>query len=356
MRNILVTGGLGYIGSHTVVELLNKNYEVVVIDNLSNSKISVLDKIETITKKRPKFYRGDILDLDFLSSVFSENEIDGVIHFAALKAVGESVKKPLLYYETNVTGTVNVLKTMLNAGCKKIVFSSSATVYGMNNPAPFTEDMETSAINPYGYTKVCNERILIDIAKANEDFKVAILRYFNPIGAHESGLIGEDPNDIPNNLMPYIMQVANGKLEKLNIFGDDYDTVDGTGVRDYIHVVDLALGHIAAIEKIFLDGKNQPKDFNELNNFEKSLGENTIVVNLGTGRGYSVLEVLKAFEKASGTKIPYIIAPRREGDIATCYAKTDHAKKLLNWEAKKGLSEMCQDSFKFAVTINSQIQ
>lgn len=328
-KKILVTGGIGYIGSHTCVELIQEGYEVVILDNFFNSNISVLDKIEKISGTKPKFYECDILDIPALENVFSsEQNIEGVIHFAALKAVGESVQKPLWYYENNVTGTLNLLKVMKKFNCNKIVFSSSATVYGMNNPVPFTEEMPTSATSPYGYTKVANERFLIDIANIDPEFSPAILRYFNPIGAHESGLIGEDPNGIPNNLLPYIMQVAIGKLDELNVFGNDYDTPDGTGVRDYIHVVDLAKGHIRAIEYIF---KNKGK----------------LIVNLGTGIGSSVLDVVKATEKACGKTIPIKFAPRREGDIDSYYAKTDYAKTELGWEATKTLEQMCQDSWKF---------
>lgn len=329
MAKILVTGGIGYIGSHTCVELMEAGYDIVIVDNFFNANISVLDKIKTITGKIPTFYECDILDTPVLENVFStEGNIDGVIHFAAYKAVGESVEKPLEYYENNVTGTLNLLKVMKKFNCKKIVFSSSATVYGMNNPVPFTEEMPTSATNPYGYTKVVNERFLLDIAATDPEFSPAILRYFNPIGAHSSGLIGEDPNGIPNNLLPYIMQVAVGKLEQLNVFGKDYDTPDGTGVRDYIHVVDLAKGHVAAIDYIF-----------------KKKG--VLLVNLGTGTGSSVLDVVKATEKACGKEIPIHFAPRRAGDIATCYAKTEYAKETLGWEATKTLEEMCADSWNF---------
>ncbi len=329
MAKILVTGGIGYIGSHSCVELLKEGFEIVVLDNFFNSNISVLDKIEKITGTKPKFYECDILDVPALENVFAtEKNIDAVIHFAALKAVGESVQKPLWYYENNVTGTLNVLKAMEKFGCKRIVFSSSATVYGMDNEVPFTEAMPTSATNPYGYTKVANERFLMDIAAIDPEFSPAILRYFNPIGAHESGLIGEDPNGIPNNLLPYIMQVAVGKLEKLNVFGDDYDTPDGTGVRDYIHVVDLARGHVDAVKHILS---------------KKGL----LLVNLGTGVGSSVLDVVKATEKACGKEIPVVFAPRRAGDIATCYAKTGYAKEVLGWEATKTLEEMCADSWNF---------
>lgn len=332
MAKILVTGGIGYIGSHTCVELIQEGYELVILDNFFNSNISVLDRIEKITGTKPKFYECDILDVPALENVFtSEKNIEAVIHFAALKAVGESVAKPLWYYETNVTGTLNLLKVMKANDCNRIVFSSSATVYGMNNSVPFTEDMPTSATNPYGYTKVANERFLMDIAAVDPEFSPALLRYFNPIGAHPSGLIGEDPNGIPNNLLPYIMQVAVGKLEKLNVFGDDYDTPDGTGVRDYIHVVDLAKGHVAAVKHLFK---------------KKGL----LLVNLGTGVGSSVLDVVKSTEKACGKTIPLEFAPRRAGDIATCYAKTDFAKSELNWVATKTLDEMCADSWNFMQT------
>lgn len=329
MSKILVTGGTGYIGSHTCVELLESGYEIVILDNLFNSNLAVLNKIEAITGTKPTFYECDILDIPAMERVFqAEKNIEAVMHFAALKAVGESVAKPLWYYENNVTGTLNLLKVMEKYGCKRIVFSSSATVYGMNNPVPFTEEMPTSATNPYGFTKVANERFLQDMAKIDPDFSPAILRYFNPIGAHESGLLGEDPNGIPNNLLPYIMQVITGKLEKLRVFGNDYDTEDGTGVRDYIHVVDLAKGHVAAVEHIF-----------------KEKGE--LLVNLGTGIGSSVLDVVKATEKSCGKEIPMEFVPRRPGDIAICYAKTDYAKQVLGWEATKNIEEMCADSWNF---------
>lgn len=329
MTKVLVTGGIGYIGSHTCVELIEEGYEIVILDNLFNSNISVLDKIETITGKKPKFYECDILDMSALENVFiSEKSIEAVIHFAALKAVGESVEKPLLYYENNVNGTLNLLKVMEKFNCKRIVFSSSATVYGVDNPVPFSEEMPTSASNPYGYSKVANERFLMDIAAVDPDFSPALLRYFNPIGAHSSGLIGEDPKGIPNNLLPYIMEVACGNLEKLNVFGNDYHTPDGTGVRDYIHVVDLAKGHVAAVKHLFQN-------------------KGLLLVNLGTGVGSSVLDVVKATEKACGKEIPMTFAPRRAGDIACYYAKTDYAKSVLNWEATKNLEEMCSDSWDF---------
>ncbi|MGN1480773.1 UDP-glucose 4-epimerase GalE [Porcipelethomonas sp.] len=330
MKTILVTGGAGFIGSHTCVELLNAGYEVVVLDNLINSKEASIDRIKEITGKDAKFYKTDLLDYEDTLKVFSENKIDAVIHFAGLKAVGESVEKPLAYYENNIGGTLNLLKAMKINGCKKIVFSSSATVYGVNNTVPYTEDMPTSATNPYGYTKVMIEQILKDIAFADKEWSVVSLRYFNPIGAHESGLIGENPKGIPNNLVPYIAQVALGKLASLRVFGNDYDTPDGTGVRDYIHVVDLAKGHLAALKYSDANKGFQP-------------------INLGTGKGSSVLEVAKAYEKACGKEIPVVITPRRAGDIAWSYADTTLAKKLLGWEAQSGLDKMCADSWNFTV-------
>lgn len=329
MGKILVTGGIGFIGSHTSVELMQEGYEIVILDNLYNAEIGVLDQIAAITGVKPVFYECDVLDVDGLRRVFQQEEnIEAVIHFAALKAVGESVENPLWYYETNVTGTLNVLKVMKEYQCHRIVFSSSATVYGMDNSVPFTEDMPTSATNPYGYTKVVNENIMMDIAKVDPRFCPALLRYFNPIGAHPSGLIGENPNGIPNNLLPYIMQVATGKLEALRVFGQDYDTPDGTGVRDYIHVVDLAKGHVAAVKHILKE-------------------DGVLLVNLGTGIGSSVLDVVKATEKVCGKEIPLVFAPRRAGDIATCYAKTDYAKEVLGWVATRDLEEMCRDSWNF---------
>lgn len=328
MSKILVTGGAGFIGSHTCVELLNAGYEVVVVDNFSNSKPEALERIKKITGKDFKFYEADILDVCALHRIFEENKIDAVIHFAGLKAVGESVEKPIEYYHNNITGTLMLLVAMREAGCKKIVFSSSATVYGMNNKAPYVEDMPTSATNPYGQTKVMIEQILKDVCVADSDWSVSLLRYFNPIGAHKSGLIGEDPNGIPNNLLPYIAQVAVGKLPCLGVFGDDYDTPDGTGVRDYIHVVDLASGHLAALDYIL---KNK----------------GAMAVNLGTGKGSSVLEVLHSFEKACGKKIPYEIKPRRAGDIDICFADTKKAKEVFGWEAKYSLDEMTRDGWNF---------
>ncbi len=326
---ILVTGGCGYIGSHTVVELAKAGEkEIVIADNLSNSKKDVLERIKEIVPVTLHFYQADIGAEADMERIFSEHPIDTVVHFAGLKAVGESVAKPILYYENNVAGTLCLLKVMARHGCKNIIFSSSATVYGPQNQPPYTEEMPTSATNPYGWTKVMQEQILRDAAVADPEFRVALLRYFNPIGAHESGLIGENPNGIPNNLLPYICKVAIGKLEKLHVFGDDYPTKDGTGVRDYIHVVDLAIGHVKALEYI-----------------RKTPG--VLTVNLGTGVGYSVLDIVKAYEQASGKNIPYVIDPRRPGDIATCYANAEKAKKLLGWTAERGLLEMCKDSWRF---------
>lgn len=328
MGKILVTGGTGFIGSHTCVELLANGYEIVIADNLSNSKEAVVGRIEKISGKKVIFRKVDVCDYDALSEVFRENDIDAVIHFAGLKAVGESVQKPLEYYTNNIYGTLVLLKVMRENNCKKFVFSSSATVYGMNNKAPYTEDMPTSATNPYGYTKVMIEQILRDVCVADSDFSVVALRYFNPIGAHESGLIGEDPNGIPNNLVPYIAQVASGRLEQLSVYGNDYDTPDGTGVRDYIHVMDLSAGHVCAIDYTMKNKGFEP-------------------VNLGTGKGSSVLEVVSAYEKACGKPIPKRIAPRRAGDIATCYADASKAKEIFGWEAKSGIEQMCADSWNF---------
>ena len=326
---ILVTGGTGYIGSHTCVELLNEGYEVVVFDNLYNSKIDVVDKIEKITGKKITFYKADMLDKESMRPVFEEHTFDAVIHFAGLKAVGESVAKPLLYYQNNITGTLNLCELMNEYGCKRIIFSSSATVYGSPKTVPITEDFPLSTTNPYGSTKLMLEGILSDLCVPDEEWSVVLLRYFNPIGAHESGLLGESPNGIPNNLMPYIMQVAVGKLPELGVFGDDYDTPDGTGVRDYIHVVDLAKGHVNAVKKATSDN-----------------GVN--IYNLGTGNGYSVLDIVKAFEAANGVKIPDVIKDRRPGDIAICYADPKKAKEELGWEAKYDLQRMCEDSWRFA--------
>ncbi len=325
---ILVTGGTGYIGSHTAIELLKNGEEIVVVDNLSNSKIEMVDKIKKLSGKDFKFYEVDLLDREKLEKVFQENDIKEVIHFAGLKAVGESCEKPIEYYHNNITGTLILVDLMRKYNCKKIVFSSSATVYGDPATVPIKEDFPLSTTNPYGTTKLMIERILTDIYKSDNEWTVILLRYFNPIGAHESGEIGEDPNGIPNNLMPYINYVASGKLDHLNVFGDDYDTPDGTGVRDYIHVVDLALGHIKAIEKA-----------REIKGIK--------IYNLGTGKGYSVLDIVKAFEKANNIKIKYEIVARRPGDIATCYADPSKAKRELNWEATKDLEQMCKDSWRY---------
>ena len=327
--SVLVTGGAGYIGSHTVVELLNRGEEIVIVDNFSNSKPEMLDKIKQITNKDFKFYEVDLLDKEKLEKVFEENpDIDSVIHFAGLKAVGESVAKPIEYYHNNITGTLILLDVMRNHNCKKIVFSSSATVYGNPKTVPIREDFPLSTTNPYGSTKLMIEQILNDVYVSDNEWSVILLRYFNPIGAHESGIIGENPNGIPNNLMPYINQVACGKLDYLRVFGNDYDTVDGTGVRDYIHVVDLAQGHLKALDKA--------RSFNGVEAY-----------NLGTGTGYSVLQIVKAFEDATGVEVKYKIVDRRPGDIATCYADPSKAKNDLGWEAKKGIEEMCRDSWRF---------
>ena len=326
---ILVTGGAGYIGSHTCIELLNEGYEVVVVDNLCNSCEESLKRVEEITGKTVKFYEADLLDRDALEKIFAAEKVESVIHFAGLKAVGESVQKPLEYYHNNITGTLILCDVMRNHGVKNIVFSSSATVYGDPAFIPITEECpKGQCTNPYGWTKSMLEQILTDLHTADSEWNVVLLRYFNPIGAHKSGKIGENPKGIPNNLMPYITQVAVGKLKCLGVFGDDYDTPDGTGVRDYIHVVDLALGHVKAIKK--LEAK-----------------EGVSIYNLGTGNGYSVLQMVKAMEKACGHEIPYEIKPRREGDIATCYADPSKAKRELGWEAQRGLDEMCEDSWRW---------
>ena len=329
MKNILITGGAGYIGSHVAVELLDKNYKVIVYDNLTNSSKISVKRVEEITGKNITFYEADILDEKKLSEVFKKEKIDVVIHCAALKSVGESVKKPLEYYHNNITGTLSLLKIMRKYSCKNIIFSSSATVYGDPESVPITEDFpKGTCTNPYGWTKSMMEQIMTDLQKSDPEWKVVLLRYFNPIGAHKSGKIGEDPQGIPNNLLPYIAQVAVGKLDYLSVFGDDYDTVDGTGVRDYIHVVDLAKGHVLAVDKI-----------------DKLKGVS--IFNLATGKGYSVLEVLKAFEKACGKKISYKIVQRREGDIAKCFADASKAYKVLGWKAKKDIDEMCEDSWRW---------
>ena len=326
---ILLTGGTGFIGSHTEVELLNAGEQVVIADNLYNSNADVISKIEAITGKAPKFYKADVANRAAVEKIFSENSIDAVIHFAGYKAVGESVQKPIEYYHNNLDTTLTLLEVMREHNTKRFIFSSSATVYGMNNTAPFTENMPTGGCtNPYGWTKYMIEQILTDAAKADPSMSVILLRYFNPIGAHESGLLGEKPNGIPNNLMPYITQVAAGILDKLSVYGDDYPTPDGTGVRDYIHVVDLAKGHVAA-----------------LNYAMEHTG--TEIINLGTGKGYSVLNMVHAFETANHVHIPYVNAPRRAGDIATCYASTQKAKQLLGWQAEKDVEDMCRDSWRW---------
>ena len=326
---ILVTGGAGFIGSHTVVELQNAGYDVVVMDNLVNANPKCLKRVEAITGKKVPFYETDIRDREGLEEIFTKEKIDGVIHFAGLKAVGESVEKPWEYYDNNITGTLTLVDVMRKHGCKNIIFSSSATVYGDPAFVPITEECpKGTCTNPYGWTKSMLEQVLSDIQKADQEWNVVLLRYFNPIGAHKSGTIGENPNGIPNNLMPYITQVAVGKLQQLSVFGDDYDTPDGTGVRDYIHVVDLAIGHVKALKKL-----------------EKGSGLN--IYNLGTGNGYSVLDIVKNFEAATGKKIPYVIKGRRAGDIATCYASAAKAEKELGWKAQYGIKEMCEDSWRW---------
>ena len=329
---ILVTGGTGFIGSHTVVELLNAGYEVAIADNLYNSKALVVDRIEEITGKRPAFYEADVLDRDAMIELFEAEEdtgapIEAVIHFAGYKAVGESTKKPIEYYHNNIESTLTLCDVMRSHNCRKIVFSSSATVYGDPAFVPITEECPLGeTTNPYGATKSMQERILTDIWRSDHNWQVMLLRYFNPIGAHESGLIGEDPKGIPNNLLPYVAQVASGKLEKVHVFGDDYDTPDGTGVRDYIHVVDLAKGHVKAIEGMeTLSGVN--------------------IFNLGTGTGYSVLDIVRAFDKACGKELPYVIDPRRPGDVAKCYSDPSKAERLLGWKAEKNIEDMCRDAW-----------
>ncbi len=326
--SILVTGGAGFIGSHTCVVLLEAGYDLVIVDNFSNSKPEALVRIKKITGKDFKFYEADILDREMMDRVFEENQIDAVIHFAGLKAVGESVEKPLEYYHNNITGSITLFEAMRDHNCKTIVFSSSATVYGMNNTPPFVETMPLSTTNPYGSTKLFIEEILRDLCVSDSEWSVMLLRYFNPIGAHPSGLIGESPNDIPNNLFPFIASVAVGRLKELGVFGNDYPTVDGTGVRDYIHVMDLADGHLCAL-KYALEHKGAE------------------AVNLGTGNGTSVLQVVAAFEAGSGVKIPYKIKPRRAGDIAECYADCSKAKQMLGWEAKLNMEDMCRDGWNF---------
>lgn len=326
---ILVTGGAGFIGSHTCVELLNAGYEVVVLDNLVNASEKSLERVKAITGKEVTFYKGDILDRTILNEIFEKEKIDSCIHFAGLKAVGESVQKPWEYYNNNISGTLTLVDVMRQHNCKNIIFSSSATVYGDPAEIPITENCpKGQCTNPYGWTKSMLEQVLMDIQKADPEWNVILLRYFNPIGAHKSGLIGENPNGIPNNLMPYITQVAVGKLKELGVFGNDYDTPDGTGVRDYIHVVDLAKGHVKAVKKL-----------------EDNSGLS--IYNLGTGKGYSVLDIVKNFEAATGVKIPYSIKPRRAGDVATCYSDATKAKKELGWEAEYDIKDMCADSWNF---------
>lgn len=326
--NVLVTGGAGYIGSHTIVQLQNEGHEVIVIDNLSNSSEEAILRVQKITGKDLTFYPIDLLDKVAVNEVFESHSIDSVIHFAGFKAVGESVQKPMSYYHNNITSTLVLCELMARHGVKDIVFSSSATVYGDPETVPITEDFPLSATNPYGRTKLFIEYILKDLHISDSSWNIALLRYFNPVGAHKSGLIGEDPNDIPNNLMPYISQVAVGKLKQLSVFGDDYPTHDGTGVRDYIHVVDLALGHLKALEKL----RSNP---------------GLVVYNLGTGKGSSVLDMVEAFEQASDKKVPYQIAPRRPGDIAACYADPSKAEKELGWQAKRSIQEMCEDTWRW---------
>ena len=325
---VLVSGGMGYIGSHTTVELLNQGYEVIIVDDLSNSKEVVLERIKEITGKLPKFYKINIMDKENLETVFKENKIDSVIHFAAFKAVGESVEIPIEYYHNNLTTTLVLLKLMKKHNVKNFVFSSSATVYGDAKTIPIMEDSPLSATNPYGATKLMIEDILRDVYKADKNMNIAILRYFNPVGAHASGIIGEDPNGIPNNLMPYITKVAIAELKELSVFGNDYNTPDGTGVRDYIHVVDLAKGHIKALEKL-------------------DTNSGLVTYNLGTGNGYSVLDLVKAFSKASGKEIPYKIVDRRAGDIGVCYADPKKANENLGWKAEKSIEQMCEDSWRW---------
>lgn len=328
--NILVTGGLGYIGSHTCVELLNKEYDVIIVDDLSNSKEEVLDRIEKLTDKRPKLYKYDLKEIEKVEEIFKENKIDAVIHFAGFKAVGESVKKPIKYYCNNLKTTLNLLEVMNKYNVKKLVFSSSATIYGDPGVHEYKEEMgRGKTSNPYGTTKSMIEKILEDVYESDNSWAISILRYFNPIGAHESGLLGEEPNGIPNNLMPYIMKVAAGKIDVLSIYGNDYPTKDGTGVRDYIHVVDLAEGHVKALEKIEKDGSGK------------------YIYNLGTGTGYSVMDIVNTFEKVNNLKLKYVIAPRRPGDLAEYYADPTKAKEELGWVAKRGLEQMCKDSWNF---------
>ena len=328
MSSVLLTGGAGYIGSHTAVELIASGYQVAVADNFCSSSPVVLERLESITGTKIICEQGDIRDSDFLVKIFAKHQIDAVVHFAGLKAVGESCEKPLAYFDNNISGTISLLQVMREAGCNNLVFSSSATVYGDPDKCPITEDAALRVTNPYGRTKLVMEQLINDVCDCHADFKAAILRYFNPVGAHSSGLIGEDPNDIPNNLLPFVSQVAVGRREQLQVFGDDYPTPDGTGVRDYIHVVDLARAHVAAVDYLLRE-------------------QQSLTVNLGTGKGISVLEMVQAFEKASGRKVPYKIAPRRAGDIAACYADPSLANKLLGWQAEYGVDEMCADAWRW---------
>ncbi|GAB6559141.1 MULTISPECIES: UDP-glucose 4-epimerase GalE [Bacillus] len=327
---ILITGGAGYIGSHTCIELLNSNYKIIVVDNLSNSSIESLNRVKEITGKQFEFYKESVLNREKMNEIFLRNNIEAVIHFAGFKAVGESTTIPLVYYYNNIISTIILCDVMQKHNVKKFIFSSSATVYGIPKTSPITEEFPLSVTNPYGQTKLMIEQIMRDVAKADDEWSIALLRYFNPFGAHKSGRIGEDPNGVPNNLMPYVTQVAVGKLKELNIFGNDYPTKDGTGVRDYIHVVDLAKGHVKALEKVL-----------ETKGIE--------AYNLGTGKGYSVLEMVKAFERVSGKKIPYKVIGRRPGDVAICFADVSKAKRELGWEAEYGLEEMCVDSWRWQV-------
>ena len=327
--NVLVTGGAGYIGSHTAVELIEAGYDAIIVDDLSNAKEDVIDRIETITGKRPVFYKEDCKDKEAMRKIFSENKIDAIIHFAAYKAVGESIQKPLEYYRNNIDSTLTLMEVMEEFGCKKFVFSSSATVYGPNNPYPYKEEMKAiESTSPYGWTKVMIERILTDYVTAHPDYCAVLLRYFNPIGSHPSGLLGDDPNGIPNNLMPYISRVAAGKLEKLTIFGDDYPTPDGTCQRDYLHVVDLAVGHLKALE--YAENNSGVEAF-----------------NLGTGNGVSVMELVHAFDEANDMQLPYVIGPRREGDLPAFWADAQKAKDVLGWEAKYSVEDMCKSAWEF---------
>ena len=325
---ILVTGGTGYIGSHTVVELMQAGFDILIVDNFCNSKATVLDRIERIVGRRPGFVEADVRDRQAMRALFSEHRVEAVIHFAGLKAVGESMDQPLRYYDNNVYGSLVLFEAMAEAGVKTLVFSSSATVYGDPHAVPIREDFPLSATNPYGRSKLMIEEMLGDIARSDADWRIALLRYFNPVGAHESGLIGEDPNGIPNNLLPYIAKVAIGTLAELAVFGNDYPTHDGTGVRDYIHVVDLARGHLAALTAL-------------------TNSEGVLIANLGTGQGYSVLDVIRAFESASARKVPYQIVGRRNGDIAACYADPSQAKALLGWQAQYGIDAMCRDAWRW---------